>query len=484
MKKVSVIGGGIGGLVSAILLSRKGYNVTLFEKNGNTGGKMNQMYLDKFRFDIGPSLITMPFVFEDFFRETGREINNYITFKKLEINCRYFYTDGTVFNSYNDKIKLRKEIEDVFGKKTLDGFNKYFSYARKLYDLSAESFLFNPFSIKNFFNFKGIINAGRFLSKKSLHKLHEEFIPDKKFIQFLDRFATYNGSNPYLAPSLFAIIPFVEIEFGGYFIENGIYKLTESLEKICYEENIILRKNTTFQGIEKKDNYIKSIKIINSNNEEEIIEQDYVVANITNDISLTGNKYLGNTNWSMSGFIILLSVKKTFHELAHHNIIFSSDYEKEFNELSIEKKPAEDMTIYVSISSKSSEADAPANCENWFILVNVPNLLDFNQWSDDFAESYKDKIISKIETAGFKIRENIIDQKLITPTDLSEMYGTEYGSLYGLASDSLNLMMKRPKNKSQLYKNLFFACGSSHPGGGVPLCFLSAKIVSKLIEKK
>ncbi len=484
MKKVSVIGAGIGGLVSAILLSRKGYDVTLFEKNGNTGGKMNQVYLDNFRFDIGPSLITMPFVFEDFFKEIGRRMEDYVTFRKLEINCRYFYTDGTVFNSYNEKNKFRKEIEEVFGKETLNGFDKYFSYAEKLYKLSAESFLFNPFTIKNFFNLQGIINAGKFLSKKSLHKLHEDFIPDKKFIQFLDRFATYNGSNPFSAPSLFAIIPYVEIEFGGYFIENGIYKLAESLEKICNEENIRLRKNSTFLGIVKEDKNIKSIKIRNSDKEEEIIEQDFIVANFTNDISLTGSKYLGNRNWSMSGFIVLLSVKKTFPELAHHNIIFSDDYGKEFTELSREKKPAEDMTVYISISSKSSLSDAPENCENWFILVNVPNLLDFNEWNYDFTESYKEKIISKIESTGLKIRDSIINSKVITPSDLSEMYGTEYGSLYGLSSDSLNLMMKRPANKSANYKNLFFACGSSHPGGGVPLCFLSAKIVSKLIEKQ
>lgn len=484
MKTISVIGAGIGGLVSAILLSRKGYDVTVFEKNENTGGKMNQIYLDKFRFDIGPSLITMPFVFEEFFKDIGRNPEDYFNFKKLEINCRYFYPDGTIFNSYNDIEKFRKETENIFGKGTLHGFDKYFSYAGKLYDLSAESFLFNPFSLKKFFNVKGLMNAGKFLSSKSLHSLHEEFIPNKNFVQFLDRFATYNGSNPYRAPSLFSIIPYVEIKFGGYYIESGIYKLAESLERICVEERINIRKNTYYQGIATKAKCIEAIKVRNSQHSEEIIRQDYIVSNTTNDLSLTGSKYLANTDWSMSGFIILLSINKIFPELTHHNIIFSNNYEQEFDELSKEKKPAEDMTVYISISSKSSPEDAPENCESWFILVNVPNLPDFNEWSEEFKNSYKEKIISKIETRGLKIRDSIINSKILSPCDLSQMYGTEYGSLYGLASDSLNLMMKRPKNKSSKYKNLFFACGSSHPGGGVPLCFLSAKIVSKLIEKE
>lgn len=483
MKKVSVIGAGIGGLASAILLSKKGFDVTVFEKNENPGGKMNQIYLNKFRFDIGPSLITMPFVLEEFFKEIDRKISDYITLKKLKTNCKYFYPDGTIFNAYNNREIFREEIENIFGKKTLSGFEKYFSYSEKLYNLSADSFLYNPFSLRRFFNPQGLLNAGKFLNSKSLHKLHEEFIPDKKFIQFLDRFATYNGSNPYLAPALFSIIPYVEIEFGGYYIENGIYKLAESLVKICKEENIHIRGNSRFLGLEEKDKKIQLIKVGNSEDKIENFEQDYVVSNITNDISLTGNKYLGNSKWSMSGFILLLSISKMFPELEHHNILFSDDYEKEFNEISMEKKPAEDMTVYVSISSKSSPADAPVNCENWFVLVNVPNLLDFSNWSEQFKQSYKEKIITKIEKSGFKIKESILDSKIFTPSDLSQMYGTEYGSLYGLASDSLNLMMKRPKNKSSKYKNLFFACGSSHPGGGVPLCFLSGKIVSKLMVK-
>ncbi len=483
MKKVSVIGAGIGGLASAILLSKKGFDVTVFEKNENTGGKMNQIYLNNFRFDIGPSLITMPFVLEEFFKEAGREISDYITLKRLKTNCKYFYPDGTVFNAYNDSEKFREEIENIFGKTTLSGFDKYFSYSEKLYNLSANSFLYNPFSLKKFFNIEGLLNAGKFLSSKSLHKLHEEFISDKIFIQYLDRFATYNGSNPYLAPALFSIIPYVEIKFGGYYIENGIYKLAESLVKICKEENIPIKSNSRFLGLEEKDKKIKVIKIGDSEDKIENVEQDYVVSNITNDISLTGSKYLGNSKWSMSGFILLLSVSKTFPELEHHNILFSEDYKKEFDELSKDKKPSEDMTVYISISSKSSPADAPENCENWFVLVNVPNLLDYNNWSDEFKESYKEKIFTKIEKSGFKIREYILNSKILTPCDLAQMYGTEYGSLYGLASDSLNLMMKRPKNKSSKYKNLFFACGSSHPGGGVPLCFLSGKIVSKLIVK-
>jgi len=487
MKKVVVCGAGIGGLVSAIYLANRGYEVSIFEKNAKPGGKIDEYSRDGFRFDTGPTVVTMPQFFTEFFKDINRDINDYLELVKLESACRYFWSDTTVFDSYSSEEKLSKELKEVFGEAEEKNFFRYLEYGKLFYELAKDNFLKEEFKIRNYISKRGLKNFTKFISGRSVNDVSNKFFKDSKLKQLMDRFATYNGSTPYLAPQFFSIIPYVEHEFGAWYVKGGIYKIAESLEQICIEMNIQIHYTHELTGTEIRNKSISKLKFKTSTSDIHEEENfDTLLLNFTNSRDLMESDYFELEDWSCSGFVMLLGMDKEFKELSHHNILFSDDYEKEFIEIFEKKIPANDMTIYISISKKGEDKDAPPCCENWFILVNSPFLNDNFKWNDESKLVYKNKILDRIESFTFlfdaSIRNHIKFCEIFTPEDFLKRYNSEFGSLNGLSSNSLYTLIKRPRNKSKKFENLYFVGGNTHPGGGVPLCFLSGKIVSGLVE--
>lgn len=488
MKKAIVCGAGIGGMVSALALSNKGYEVSIFEKNDYAGGKMGEFRKDGFRFDTGPSLITMPHVLTEFFTSLGKRAEDYIEFQKLEISCRYFWSDGTVFNWYSDSEQLRNEMLKVFGEAETAGFDRCIKYGRKFYEISNEAFLEGEFRLRNFLTAEGLKNATKFISGRSMNDVSNKFFKDPKLKQLFNRFATYNGSSPYLAPQFFSIIPYTEHKYGPWYVKGGIYRIAEALQKLCRESGIEINFGKRLTKFESAGG--KLTKLLFADDNENISEQehfDLAVLNFTSLPEIMENDYFSNDDWSSSGMILFIGMKKTNSSLAHHNIFFSEHYEKEFIDIFEKKIPANDMTIYVSTTSKNEPDDAPHNCENWFVLVNVPFINGTQSWDESSKNRYADAVVSKLNNFNFVFEGNVKDQiqfmEIFTPNDFKEKYGAEFGSIYGLSSNSLYTLMRRPKNRSAKFTNLFFAGGNTHPGGGVPLCFLSGKIVAELASQ-
>ena len=488
MKKAIVCGAGIGGMVSALSLSAKGYEVRIFEKNDYAGGKMGELKRDDYRFDTGPSLITMPHVIKDLFKSLGRNSDDYLQFEKLESSCRYFWNDGTVFEWYSDHEMLKKELTEVFGRTESDNFDRCLDYGKKFYELSNEAFLEGEFRLRNFITTEGLKNATKFISGRSMNDVANKFFKDPKLKQMINRFATYNGSSPYLAPQFFSIIPYTEHKFGPWYVKGGIYKIAEALRKLCDEIGVGINFGMELTGFESTDGKISDLIFKDSGGENhEVRDFDQAILNFTSLPELMQDDYLIDDDWSSSGFILFLGMKKEFTSVAHHNIFFSDNYEREFIDIFEKKIPATDMTVYLSTTSKNEPDDAPSNCENWFVLVNVPYMTDETTWNNQAKEKYADDVIEKLERFNYvfegSIRDKIQFREIFSPLEFRDKYGSEFGSIYGLSSNSLYTLMKRPKNRSPKFKNLFFAGGNTHPGGGVPLCFLSGKIVADLASE-
>lgn len=487
MKKIIVCGAGIGGMVCAVSLAHKGFEVEMYEKNNNPGGKMNEFRKDGYRFDTGPSLITMPYVFSEFFNEIGKNSDDYFELTGLDIACRYFWSDGTIFNSFCDEKKLYNELREVFGEAEAVNFFRYIDYGKIFFDLSEQSFLKDEFKIRNYLSKKGLVNLSKFISGRSINDLSNKFFKSNKLKQLMDRFATYNGSTPYLAPQFFSIIPYVEFKFGAWYVKGGIYKMALAMEKLCNEMNIKINYGCELTDIEVTRSKISKLIFESGVNKiSEVTDFDNLVSNFTGNEKLSGKEYFENDDWSCSGFIMLLGMNKTFSELSHHNILFSDDYEREFIDIFEKKIPSDDMTVYISVSKKDQPEDAPEGCENWFILVNAPFLSSRFEWTEENKISYKNKILKKIESfsnvSQGKLTDHIEFCEIFTPEDFSRAYNSEHGSIYGLSSNTLYTIMKRPKNRSGKFSNLYFTGGNTHPGGGVPLCFLSGKIVSGMLS--
>lgn len=484
-KSVAVIGAGIGGMTTALLLSEQGFRVRIFERMPAAGGKMRRFSFADCTFDAGPSLITMPFILRNLFNSLNRSIEDYLELLPVEPLCRYFWSDGSELDAYSQSNK-RTHTLNSFSDKADRHVEQYLHHAGEVYNATKDIFLFNPFEgVKEFFKPKNLPFLPKFPQLRtltSLHSFNTSIFKDKRLIQLFDRFATYNGSDPYKAPATLMVIPYIEFHYGGWYPHGGIYSIAHSLANLCHEKNIEIHYNSTVTNLYKHNNTITALEMENG----DIYDADIIVSNA--DAYWTHKHLLKEKisvpELSSSGFVIMAAVKKQKHSLSHHNILFSDNYEKEFGDIFEKKILADDMTIYISISSLTDRSQAAPDRENWFILINTPPNGGKNTW-DNSAEQYWHLIRKRMEVFGIHLSdEYIIEKHFITPDNFSSELLATGGSLYGGASNSPFSAFLRPKNVSKKYKNLFFAGGTVHPGGGIPLVILSGNITAREIIKR
>lgn len=482
---VAIIGSGIGGLCSAIRLASKGYKVFVFEKNSRPGGKIAELQKKAYRFDTGPSLFTLPHLLEELFNENGRKLDNYMKYKLLETNCRYFFADGCVFNFFHDKNKLKLEIEN----KTIERFenlNKRLRNSAEMYKISSPVFIFNDFhKLSNYTKpeFKNILfKLHRLEFWKTMHTSNKELFRDPKIIQIFDRYATYNGSSPYKAPSTLNMIAHLENNIGAFFPEKGIYQIVDSLYKLALENNVKFKFDSKVTKIVVEKREVKGIIV-----EGEYLAFDLVVSDCDvkylskNLINHPKRKSLNRATPSSSALIFYWGIRKEFKELDIHNILFSTNYKKEFECIFKKKTITDDPTVYIFISSKEVKEDAPIGCENWFVMINVPS--DNGQDWEKLIKEARSNIINKINTIlNTNIEQYIELEEIGSPRTIEQATLSDGGALYGSASNSMLSAFKRHPNTISNLRNLYFVGGSVHPGGGIPLCIASSDIVCKSIK--
>lgn len=484
MKNAAIIGAGFGGLTASILLANKGFDVHVYEQNPSPGGKAGNINENGFRFDSGPSLLTMPFVLNDIIEEAGENITDYLELKKSDVLCKYFFNDKTVLTAYSDNLKFAEEIES----KTEDSSEsvlRYLKYCRRIYELTSDIFLFNnPRNIRSYLNTKAVnslINLKNIDAFRTMHEANSSFFKDKRTIQLFDRYATYNGSSPFKAPATLNTIQHVEYNLGGYIADGGIYSIVEAIYKIALKKNVKFNFNSPVEKIIIENNSVTGIWINNSD-----LLFDAVISNV--DVHTTYTKLLkinqpiNSKDLSSSALVFYWGIIDTFDMLEVHNILFSEDYKKEFDDIFEKRICPEDPTVYIYISSKFNKNDSPEDCENWFVMINVP-FIDNQNWEEEIKKS-RERIINRIKASlNINIKEKIIFEKILTPQILFERTGSYKGSIYGLSSNSKYSSFVRHPAKSKRFNGLYFCGGSVHPGGGIPLAVLSGKNAANYVVK-
>lgn len=492
-KKIAVIGAGLGSLSAALRLANQGYKVDVYEQNDKPGGKANQILQNGFRFDTGPSLLTMPFVLKDLFESSGERIEDYLEIIPLNVLCKYFYDDGTIINAYSDLEKFSSEIENKTSDKSV-AVKEYLNYSKTIYDLTADLFLYGSFSgIKNFINlksFKTLLNIYKIDPFRTMHNANKSFFKDSKTIQLFDRYATYNGSNPYEAPATLNIIQHVEYNLGGYIIKKGIYSIAESLFELSKKKGIEFYFNSNIEKIILDGKRVCGITV-NSGGDRTNRDYDIVISNA--DVNYTYEKLLCDIKSklafrykkqtpSSSALVFYWGVEGNYDKLEIHNILFSKNYKEEFDDLFVRQIYPKDPTVYIYISSKFKKDEAPNGFENWFVMINVP-YLNGEENKDEIDKARKtiqEKInnVLKIDLAG-----KIAFEKILSPSLIEKQTGSYKGSIYGISSNNKKAAFLRQKNRSNEYKGLYFCGGSAHPGGGIPLVLLSGKIAADEIMR-
>ena len=488
MKKAAVIGSGVAGLATAIRLALQKFDVTVFEANDTFGGKMTEFSLDGFRFDKGPSLFTMPHLVDDLFYAAGRKPQAYFKYQQLDVITNYFFADGTRFTAYRDHDKFQEEAQKTLGIPR-EKVSRFFERSAELYQATAPIFLhkslhkpatyFTPQLLKT------LTAAWNLGLTKTMHAANEKEFGEPRFVQLLDRFATYNGSDPYQAPATLNIIPHLEHNIGAFYPEGGIYSIAKSLHNLARELGVHFRFKEKVTEITVGEN---GKKVTGLRTEKATFNFDAVVSNM--DIVPTYRRLLPTLKApektlqqprSSSALIFYWGINRTFPDLDLHNIFFSQDYKKEFEHIFQHKNISADPTVYVNITSKFTKTDAPENSENWFVMINVPH----NQGQDweKLKTETRRQVIAKLNThLNCDLNQHIVCEHSWDPVGIELDTSSFGGALYGSSSNNAMAAFLRHPNFKRDVKGLYFSGGSVHPGGGIPLCLLSAKIVGELIR--
>lgn len=472
-------------MVAAIRLRCKGFNVSVFEANDYPGGKLSEITLGNYRFDAGPSLFTMPQFVDEVFESAGKNPRNYFAYKRKDVVCKYFYPDGTEFTAYSDRDLYVKTISEVF-QEHVDVVNMYLDRSKLKYDRTADLFLKSSLhkasSFLNKKTVKAILDIGKLGLYRTLHEENNKFFSNEKLIQLFDRYATYNGSSPYLTPGIMSMIPHLEQHYGAFIPEGGMISITNALYQLAVELRVKFNFNAKVNRIVVQNKVVAGVEV------DKLYPADVVVSNM--DIVPTYRSLLKEQKAplqtlaqerSSSAVIFYWGIRKTFPQLDLHNIFFASDYEKEFDAIFRRNTVSDDITVYVNISCKDVVTDAPKNCENWFVMVNTPG--NTGQDWDKLIAEIRARVIAKLsDELGCDLESLIEEQAVLDPRTIESRTSSYQGSLYGAASNNRMAAFLRHPNFSSDIRNLFFCGGSVHPGGGIPLCVLSGKIVSDLVK--
>ncbi|ARS36987.1 1-hydroxycarotenoid 3,4-desaturase CrtD [Pontibacter actiniarum] len=484
MAKAVIIGAGIGGIATAVRLAVKGYSVTVLEANDTFGGKMQEFWLGGYRFDAGPSLFTLPHLVDELFTLAGRNPKEYFTYTRLDPITHYFWPDGSRVKAYADAAQFATEAAQQLGvprKAVQEALEK----SSRLYKGTADTFLHKSLHRLQTYLSPDVLKAMGCLTDLGLtttmHEANAKQFSDPRFVQLLDRFATYNGSDPYQAPGTLNIIPHLEHNLGAFYPKGGIYAIAASLVRLAEELGVVFRYQEPVLRITTENGKATGVET-NSGS----YQADVVVSNM--DVVPTYRKLLPNQPApektlqqprSSSALIFYWGIKRDFPQLHVHNIFFSQDYKAEFEHIFKYKTVSQDPTVYVNITSKAAPGDAPAGSENWFVMVNVPHNQgqDWEELTAKTRQAVLQKLSRMLQT---DIKELIEEEQVLDPLLIEGRTSSFGGALYGSSSNNRMAAFLRHPNFSARLKGLYFCGGSVHPGGGIPLCLLSAKIVGEL----
>jgi len=483
-KQVIVIGSGLGGLSAAISLAQEGYAVTIHEKNARIGGKLNVLKEQGYSFDLGPSILTLPHIFERLFERSGRKMGDYIPIRALRPHWRNFFEDGKVVDLYPEPELMAAEARKV-GEDPANVV-RFLKYSADLYDLvNAGYFEQGLDTAKEFRRFYGLGNFLKFDLFRTMHGGVKRYLKTPHMRDIFDYFIKYVGSSAYHAPAFMNCMATIQFRYDLWYVDGGLYNIALGLQRLLDELGVVVRLNSEVTEVRKQGERVTGVLANGEFHPAEIIVSNMEVIPAYEKLLLEDEAFMRSLDRfepSCSGLVIELGLDCQYPQLAHHNFLYSSHQREHFHTVFRKRQLPPDPTIYLVAASRTDPTVAPPGCDCLKILPHIPYIDDEHPLTREDYLGLKERVLDKLERMGLRdLRRHIVFEHCWTPLDIREQYGSNKGSVYGVVSDRFkNLAFKAPKQSTK-YPNLFFVGGSVNPGGGMPMVVLCGQNVAKNI---
>ena len=496
-ERIGVIGGGLGGLAAACTLAARGYAVTLFERNEWLGGKAAQLEGAGFRFDMGPTIVTIPSVLRRLFTEAGRRMEDYLTLVNLDPQWRCLFEDGSALDLAQNHEAMAKLLDQFApGTNSGNGYRDFMKLSHRLNDISYRFFFDKPIGgLRDMFDFKTAFDPkvlGDVLAMRmgrSVAGTVRKFNPDPRVAQMIDHYTQYVGSSPYGSPAVLCGIAHMQANEGVWYPLGGTRAIPVALEKLARELGVEIRTNTKIEKILTQAGAVTGVRT----RQGEEIKLTAIVSNCDSVRThrelingAVGAKFEKRCHYeaACSGVVLYLGLNKRYEHLAHHDFVFSRDPHEEFDFIYKKGEPAPDPTCYLAATSCSESGTAPKGGEALYVLVHTPYLRPHHDWKKMFP-AYRQTIIEKLKRTGgmADIESRIVFERALTPQDINDRYHVLNGAIYGLASHGKFLGAFKPGNRSPDLRGLYLAGGAAHPGPGMPMVLMSGWIAADTLDK-
>lgn len=496
-ERIGIIGGGLGGLAAACTLAARGYRVVLFERNAWLGGKAAELEHGGFRFDMGPTIVTLPSVLRCIFAEAGRCLEDYLNLVRLDPQWRCFFKDGSELDLREDSQQMAEEL-DRFAPGTNSGrhYRNFMKLSQRLNDISQRYFFYRPIGgLRDMFDFKSSFRP-QVLSDvlamrmgRSVAGTVRSFTRDARVAQMMDHFTQYVGSSPYGSPAVLCGIAHMQTHEGIWYPLGGTRAVPLALEKLAGELGVEIHLNTHIAGIHSQEGQVTGVQTQHG----EKIPLGAIISNCdsvrTHRELINGSvgaKFARRRRYepACSGVVLYLGLNRRYEHLAHHNFVFSRDPHEEFDWIYRKGEPAPDPTCYLAATAGTEAGTAPAGGEALYVLVHTPYLRPHHDWRK-ILPVYRRTIIEKLKRTGRMpdIEQRIVFESTLTPQDINDRYHVLNGAIYGLASHGRLLGAFKPGNRSPDLRGLYLAGGAAHPGPGMPMVLMSGWIAANALDR-
>lgn len=490
-KKIIIVGAGPGGFAAGMLLANQGYDVTIYEKQDYVGGRNASIQMGDYTFDMGPTFFMMIDVLERIFKKCGKKMEDYIQITQLDPMYRLKFGEGRELYPSPDPDKMKATLES-FAKGSYKGYLKYLKKEKKKYNKLIPCLEMPYGSFRDYLSWQFISSLPVLDAHTTLYRVLKRYFNDPDVCIAFTFQAKYIGMSPWKAPGIFSIISYIEHGGGIYHVIGGLNKLSKGMMKAFEEDGgivhtatpvkQILIENKTAVGVELEDGTKEMADYV-------VINADFAHAMQNLVPSEKRKKYtdaaLEKKKYSCSTFMLYLGMNKTYPDIPHHSIVFSSDYKKNVEEITTGRILSEDPSFYVQNACVTDSTLAPKGKSTLYVLVPIPNNKSGINWQNEKGP-FREKILNLLETRGgyTDVCNHIEEEMIITPEDWEKDKLVYKGATFNLAHNMGQMLLARPHNRFEEFKNCFLVGGGTHPGSGLPTIYESGRISAELIMKE